>query len=202
MNHIIPFERFQKAREFYSSEGYTEVDLSWTASAGAISLTKPPHAKNFLLDKFDFLVGSGEQSFLDMLNRNELVPNRRYFGTTPCFRDDVEDELHSRYFLKTELFIPLPYSEENERKISISLSFMMYDALRFLEKVSNIGTVIRSIKEYDGHSSQLDIVTEKKGIELGSYGYRRVDKLKMAWMYGTGLAEPRLTAAEKMENEA
>jgi hypothetical protein len=36
-----------------------------------------------------------------------------------------------------------------------------------------------------------DIVEAKTGIELGSYGIREHDNLK--WVFGTGLAEPRLS---------
>jgi len=49
----------------------------------------------------------------------------------------------------------------------------------------------------EGFTTAIDIVTVNSNIELGSYGIGSYENYK--WVYGTGLAEPRLSQAKIYE---
>ena len=49
-------------------------------------------------------MASGEQSFLYLYLKN-FLPKGKYQTVTPCFREEVFDETHTKYFMKNELII-------------------------------------------------------------------------------------------------
>lgn len=169
------------AETFYASKGYQKIEVPWAVDKDVLEITLPKHKKGVdLLSRK--LVGSAEQSYLQMIKKKQLNPGR-YVTTTPCFRDDNEDELHQHYFLKTEL---INFSLEN--KISQSnLDTMMGHALEFFGFFLPVKTLQTGI----GY----DIVDQKFGIELGSYGIRShkfAEGFNVQWAYGTAIALPRL----------
>ena len=97
---------------FYNASGWKQIDLDWTVENKISSITKPLDKKSFFIDEKE-LVASGEQSFLQLMNDNKLKPGR-YCGITPCFRDDEEDYLHSKYFMKVELIDTLKGLTNNQ----------------------------------------------------------------------------------------
>ncbi len=128
------------------------------------------------------LVASGEQSFIQMW-MDGILKKGKWQCATPCFRDEpIIDDLHLNYFFKVELIEVLPADPEK------SLHRMVNDAIRFFRNYVSVEVEDTSI----GH----DIISSG-GIELGSYGYREHGDFK--WVYGTGVAEPRLSYVESEE---
>lgn len=141
-------------------------------------------AINLAVDNFKkagwgaYLVGSAEQGFLHIYD--QLENSRPYMSITPCFRDDKEDELHQRYFMKLELFM---------KGGSYS------DCDFFKEKA---GAFFRSqgVETYTLRTAEnsYDLEALGSGIELGSYYHREIPNYK--WACGTGLAQPRFDIAK------
>ncbi len=173
----IDYGRLANAKEFYSTVGYEFIHLPWVVDVDIANITKPSELRNFYV-KEDVLVASGEQSFLQLSLKENLEPGI-YQGVTPCFRDEgTIDRLHQPYFIKLELFQSIDVNMENlGRMINDAQSFFSIYAIDTVKTITDDG---------------FDINT-KNGIELGSYGIREVNGFK--WIYGTGLAEPRLTNA-------
>lgn len=125
------------------------------------------------------LVGSAEQSFIQMIFDGTLPPGR-YQTVTPCFRSDAQDELHESHFIKLEL-------------IDTANSSSWPDIASIAQDFFSIPTSIVGISD-----KQCDIVSAD--IELGSYGCRRMFK-DVFFAYGTGVAEPRYSLAKKKFQE-
>jgi len=171
----INWSRLMSALNFYNADGWKQIDLEWIVDSEISLITKPSLKKSFFLEEKE-LVASGEQSFIQLMKDGKLKPGK-YCGITPCFRDDQEDYLHSKYFMKVELIDTL----NTDMK---SLEEIIDCAKRFLSNYLDVKVV--KLEDY-----LYDIVEAKTGIELGSYGIREHDNLK--WVFGTGLAEPRLS---------
>lgn len=179
--HIIPRIDYQKIAEaltFYASCGFSEIQVPWVVGYGAYNATKPPLAVD-VPTLHGYLNASGEQSFLElMLNGQRLG---KHICVTPCFREEpVLDRIHHRYFLKAEL-IDTNVSHEN-------LMQMIEHAKQFFEQYLPV-EVIRT----DEQGKAFDIISKNNAIELGSYGIRSYKEF--TWIYGTGIALPRLDTA-------
>ncbi len=179
---MIDYSKISDAINFYKSLGYECLDVPWIVSKKAIDTTLPKGAKDLDTD-LGHLVGSAEQSFIELALRKEMKIGR-FLACTPCFRDDPVDELHKKYFLKVELidflgYSPLKSFSDRDKNMSLVLS----DAKRFFSRYLDI----RELRTDSG----IDIVSGAEGIELGSYGIRGTDDF--SWVYGTGVAEPRLS---------
>lgn len=185
--------RLAQAKEYYEEKGYKYVDLPWIVHSKAVDVTIPKDKKRFdvMLNSehpqhgswttkpIGSLIGSGEQAFIQ--NIDALDDSGQYQTITPCFRDDEEDELHQRQFMKLELFRLLGQEESaNECLFKMAWDARFY----FAQTTSN-----DLIETQDG----FDI--EVNGIEVGSYGIRSFEGHR--WIYGTGLAEPRFSIALK-----
>jgi len=174
-----------KAIKYYKSLGYKEVELPWTASKEAIEATLPPQGLPISSD-IGMLVGSAEQSFLDRIVMRQQEGGRflgKYQATTPCFRNEIEDSLHKKYFMKTELF-------NNETVTGEELQKMIAHALNFFDSLNlDVDFMVDPTGDH-----MFDILEEQTGIEVGSYGIRHHEKFG-SWIYGTGIALPRLDSA-------
>lgn len=192
MTPIINYKRLGKASQHYENLNYRYVEAPWFASLEASRLTLPPDRELWYVKKGgdvveEPLVGSAEQSLLDMVLRGELTPGS-YQTITPCWRDEEVDDLHREYFMKLELMTLLEADATKEKK-ERELQFMVWDACRFLGR-------FLEIKEVEQGDGSIDIVSKRKGYELGSYGIR--EYRGHSWVYGTGLAEPRLSSVIEM----
>jgi hypothetical protein len=176
MENIINYRRFIEALDHYENLGYTYTDVDWTVYPDISVHTKPEHHKDFFVED-KVLVASGEQSFLQKIEDEDL-PKGRYCAITPCFRDDIEDSLHGKYFMKLELI-------ETKDVNGVILHSMVTDAFNFFKNYINC----KIVKNYDGSIDIVGMVKDKE-CELGSYGIRTFKD--NAYIYGTGLAEPRL----------
>jgi hypothetical protein len=171
------------ANFFYQLKGFKYIDSPWLVCGSAIDTTTPSKSERFTI-KNKFLVGSGEQSFIDMIINGKLEPGR-YCTTTPCFRDEIEDELHQIYFMKTELIDTFDVSQNSLQRI-ISI------CKEFFETYTTVD-IIKTDRD------QFDIIDKKTEIELGSYGIRNTREF--SWIYATGVAEPRLSKVLSKNNK-
>jgi len=109
----------------------------------------------------------------------DSIPKGQYQTITPCFRDDEEDYLHSKHFMKNELIkTDVVNSNTLLDIVLVSLEFFR----KYLPEAYHVTT-----------DEGFDILYRDD--ELGSYGIRQTVFLK--WIYGTACAEPRLTKIMK-----
>lgn len=183
---MINYRHLADSIDFYLKKEYQRIETPWWVPREIANVTKPPGVEDYHLPLNDkVLVASGEQSFLNLANKGQL-PAGKFQTTTPCFRNETQDLLHRKHFIKNELI--------NTKDITVSsLDEMIENAREFFSNYIEKDK-LEVIKE-DSHLSSInyDIVARVKGekIELGSYGIRQCEFLK--WVYGTGCAEPRLS---------
>jgi len=175
---MINYGIIDDSTEFYEGKGFIRIESPWTVTPQISGITKPPGAKDFsIAEKGKVLVASGEQSFLYLYNKG-FIPKGQFQTVTPCFRDEAFTPLHTKYFIKNEL-IKTDVVNEGELKKLIDTAQEFFN--RWIGKTDvvriNTGGISYDIMYND--------------IELGSYGIRECDFL--TWIYGTGVAEPRLS---------
>jgi len=180
---MIDYGRLHRSIQFYEAKGFKRIESPWTVTKSVSHITKPPDKVDWeILGKNKVLVASGEQSFLYLYLKG-FLPEGKYQTITPCFRDEPFDQLHTKYFMKNELIITDDVTES-------SLLWLISCCRDFLQQ--EIGHKVELIETKDGYDLEYD------GIEIGSYGIRSCEYLK--WIYGTGIAEPRLTMINNIKN--
>jgi phenylalanyl-tRNA synthetase alpha subunit len=184
----IDYQILADSTEFYELRGFKRIETPWTVTEAVSQITKPEFkSETFTLDKKKkVLVGSGEQSFLYLYLKG-FLPKGRYQTITPCFREEVFDFTHTKYFMKNELIITDDNIDHYSAKGLASIAFAFYSEYFNPDDLEIVETE-------DG----FDIMYEK--YELGSYGYRECEFLK--WIYGTGVAEPRFSNVLKLYKNA
>jgi seryl-tRNA synthetase len=177
---MIDYGKISEAIKYYKHHGFKYMEVPWVVEQSTAKITMP-EGKIPIDCMFGTLVGSSEQSFLQLVKDKKLSigDNSRYMACSPCFRNDLEDDIHQKYFMKVELFLPNHENDEQEN---------LQKVLQLCNKFFNRYIPAKVIKTDEGY----DIVTENKEIELGSYGIRNYNDLH--WIYATGLAEPRLSS--------
>jgi hypothetical protein len=178
MTNKINYQIISSAIEFYSNRGYQYIEVPWLVDQEIDDITKPSDRNSLTVPHWGKnLVASGEQSFYQLLSD---LDNGYYMCVTPCFRDEDEDSTHRPYFMKLELISIGGFTDS-----------LIEDASDFFctyFKDENIADI-----EVDG-ARDLGFTSETVDfIELGSYGTRVVDGVKIT--YGTGVAEPRMSHA-------
>jgi hypothetical protein len=171
---VIDYQKIADAITYYKKLNYQYIEVPWFVSKNSIDITKPPSAKYFNTFAGQ-LVGSGEQSFLEI---RRTLKKGFYQCVTPCFRDeDITDKYRRTYFLKLEL-IEIGSLDKDK-----SVDSMLQQANKFFEKYHPTNEIQTDIG--------FDLMINN--IEVGSYGYREYNGF--LWIYGTGIAEPRLSQA-------
>lgn len=175
---MIDYSILHESTLFYESKGFKRIESPWTVTKEISGITKPPEVMDYeIIGKNKVLVGSGEQSFLYLYLKGFLPPGN-YQTITPCFREEIFDFLHTKYFMKNELIV-------TEDTSKISLIRVVETAIEFFSKYLEPGLIA---DHWDGEDN-VDLLYD--GIEIGSYGIRSCNFLK--WIFGTGAAEPRLS---------
>ncbi len=185
MPPIIDYGRLGAAIAFYQEKGYRLVEVPWAVRPEVVALTCPNPKYTGIVDHLGAMVGSAEQSFLQMEIDGLLEPGK-YVACTPCIRlGDHEDDLHFPYFMKVEL----------------------YSNVGILDYLKMLGHAGECFRRFGASKDDLSVEQTEdgydinvKGIEVGSYGLRKVlapgsTERTIAWAYGTGLAEPRFGQA-------
>ena len=185
---MINYENLHKSTLFYEEKGYKRIESPWTVTEAIIDITKP----FFVNDKYKIetkrkcLVASAEQSFLYLYLKG-FLPKGKFQSITPCFRDEIFDQTHSKYFIKNELIVTDNVTEEQLQKVIGHAYNFFCEMFPEKENFLKIKT-IETNRAYD---------IEFKGIALGSYGIRECDYL--SWIYATGCAEPRLSYCQNLK---
>lgn len=175
---LIDYRRLAEAVSFYEGRGFSYLEVPWVASAASVAVTLPPKKQAFSLGDAGVLVGSAEQSFIELIRQGITVEKR--CAITPCFRDDAEDDLHQKYFIKLELCDYCPQGEDSQI-LRQKLDEMIVLARDWHARAFQVS--------FEETAEGTDIVCARTGIELGSYGLRPLDRGVL--IYGTGHAEPR-----------
>lgn len=202
------YDNISQALKFYQERGYVYFDdVPWRVGREAYYATKPDGAIDAVIDvppgasfgEDRYLVASGEQSFIQWMLRGYHL--KRAVCVTPCFRwESMTDTLHHDHFMKVELI--------NAHDVdSGHLIDMIADARSFFQ---DMGISVRVVATPERGPDSYDIVEKGSRYELGSYGIRRVtlplrnpnytgliEERELAWIYGTGCAEPRLETAKQ-----
>lgn len=184
----IDYVLLSNALNYYIHKGYKYVEAPWLVESRYIKMTLPDNAQAISIQQpsrpleSPFLVGSAEQSLISL----DLKPDR-YVAVTPCFRDEeFHDILKQPYFMKIELFDNR--CGDDAQKAHKHMLELLRDAHQVMcEYTTNDLTRITTDIGYD-------LVLDS--VEIGSYGVRSYDDTFYA--YGTGLALPRFTVADKM----
>lgn len=192
---MIDYLKIAESTSFYEERGYKRIESPWAVSNEVAAITRPEEkdaSQDYVIKHNNkTLVASGEQSFLYLALKNFLPPGK-YQTVTPCFRNESFDFTHSKYFMKNELIIT-DGMFTRER-----ILLMAKDAKTFISKY--IPEEALTIDKIDDFSYDINCHVNYKGkekiIELGSYGIRSCEFL--TWIYGTGIAEPRLTRVQKL----
>lgn len=180
MKTKIDYLKINEAINFYEKKGFSYIEVPWFVSKEANDITGRGY--NNFKSQYGYHVASAEQSFLEMILNKELSPGK-YVACSPCFREEVEDETHSKQFMKVELidFLgykkPLKCENKNERYEEI-----LNSAKDFFKKY---------IDFYEEDTEEGVDIVSLEGVELGSYGIRSYKNF--SWVFGTGVAEPRLS---------
>lgn len=172
---MINYKLIHDSIEYYEKAGFSRIEAPWTVSEYVDNLTKPPGIASFQLKHNNkCLVASGEQSFL-YLYLKDFLPKGQFQTITPCFRMESFDYTHTKYFMKNELIKTDVVNWSELTKITDTcLSF-------FKIHIPNVEII----------DTEIGFDIEYKGLELGSYGIRNCEFLE--WIYGTGMAEPRMS---------
>lgn len=180
----IDYGRLERALRYYELCGFEYVELPYTASQQAIQMTFDGNYSSQILPNGAVLVGSGEQAFCDLLLQGKLKLNEKYMGLTPCFREEeIYNDIHRPYFLKLELYSPVPSIKAGHEY----MNFFSSISKRFFQ--SEIESNLSISKTHTPNSIDLNL----NQIEIGSYLVNTSNKF--CWACGTGLAEPRFSAA-------
>jgi hypothetical protein len=180
-NYPIDYTKIAKAIDFYKDKGFEYIEVPWDTP-------KKYQQSTFIgedfapIDNDRHLVGSSEQSFIYLLDNN-FIKSKPYISCSPCFRAGEIDILHQEYFMKVEIFEPLDFSSNRLKEI---LNF----GIEFFSQYLHVEFLPTGENMYDIVSSQC--------IELGSYGIREYNG--KTWIYGTAIAEPRLSKAILLES--
>lgn len=178
----IDYILLAKAVDFYLKNSYFQIETPFAIPEFYHYYTKPHNDQTFVLKDGIFnhdrheLVGSAEQGFIYMLLNNQLDLSKKLFSVTPCFRADNYDKLHQPWFMKLELF----HYSSNENDLMNMLQLVKH----FYEQQTTLPV---NIKQTGNHCYDLEI----NNIEVGSYGFRKVEDY--TFIYGTGLALPRFS---------
>lgn len=198
--NCIDYSKISSATSFYSDHGYNRIEVPWWVTSDIANITKPGHiseSNNYRLSvNGKCLIASGEQSFLYLANKGQLLPGR-YQTITPCFRNEEYDQYHSKHFMKLELINLLENGTRVNQEMVIDIA---NTAFKFFQTHMPLHVDKLSIVETDDidpigvcWTRQLDIMMKinDEYVELGSYGARSTSFAQ--WIYGTGIAEPRFS---------
>ncbi len=173
---MIDYGRIDRSIKYFEVEGISRIESPWTVTKAVSAITKPPGKVDWeIVGKDKVLVASGEQSFLYLYMKG-FLPKGRFQTITPCFREEVFDVTHTKYFIKNEIIITDTVNDD-------TLMWLIRKCKSFFEKELKKDVLI--VKTEDGYDLEVD------GIEIGSYGMRKCDYLE--WIYGTACAEPRMS---------
>lgn len=182
---MIDYKILAEAIKYYKRRDYVEVNMPWYVKENIHNITFEVNKSKWQLPSGDILLGSAEQGFINQMINHNL--EGKFQATTPCFREDIVDELHQEHFIKTELFI----NESDD--FNRTLDKMLGDVFSFIAQYVEPNRINFVDTSLETGERSLDI--EVDGIEVGSYGIReyQFEGEVYTWVYGTGIALPRFS---------
>ena len=175
----ISWQFLTQALAHFEAQGYAYVEAPWTVRRDITEITFPNAYEAMGAGEND-LVGSAEQSLIQLMFDNQLKAGK-YVALTPCFRqEDKITETHRPYFMKVELF-------DSVTPDAASLENMVQQCLSFFKTLCPAEDQLEVLQTPEGFDIMLN------GIEVGSYGVKTHNT--HTWLCGTGLAEPRFSVA-------
>lgn len=187
---MIDYGKIVSALNHYRSHGYTQIEIPWCVTPEVNLVTFPDWLdRKEISCHWGDLIGSAEQGFVQKMV-DGLMPDGRSMAVSPCFRMEASyNELTRPWFMKLELIDFLPTDPTAAR------NRMITDAFSFFSQCGVRPTVIDTCQvPRKGVGNEFDIVAVD-GTELGSYGIRKHGNF--LWVYGTGIAEPRLSVVQE-----
>lgn len=186
---IIDYNLLNKSLKYFSKKGFKQIEVPSIASRETLQGTFKS-SESFKSDN-KFLIGSAEQGFLELYLQNKLTSNQ-LMSVSLCFRNELEDYLHQKEFIKLEL-IYFINSKIDDIDIMFN-SFIVFNLVKnfvlsfIIKKLKIKITDITTAETNDSNSIYSEDILIN-GIEYGSYGIRQFqDKY---YIYGTGIALPR-----------
>lgn len=182
MNLTINADVLAYAQQYYGALGFQSTPTPWLVTKKSYLLTCPEDTIHWESPTGQYHVASAEQGFIELLLNGKLVAQQAQ-STTPCFRMEPDfDSLHWPFFYKLELFSATASKSE-------ALALLHY-AKKLFEQ---LGVTTNKVKT---SSTSWDLIDDRYGIEVGSYGYRHYENI--SWSYGTGLAQPRFDQIKRL----
>lgn len=176
----VNWERLARCLAYYKGIGFSEVSVPWYVAPEISRITCPNEKRTMTIPTHGVLVGSAEQSFL-ALDKAGILGKGCFVAISPCFRnEDFTGRFHQKHFMKVEVY-------DNQTVTTNRMEQLVDYARAFFKTECDPGMDLSRLNTDDG----VDIILN--GVEIGSYGVREMDGLQ--WVYGTGLAEPRFSAA-------
>ncbi len=97
---MINYLNIHDSTVFYENLGFKRIESPWTVSKYVSEITRPEEKIDYqMVHNKKVIVASGEQSFL-YLYLKSFLPLGKFQTVTPCFRDELFDETHTKYFIK------------------------------------------------------------------------------------------------------
>lgn len=175
MNANINYKMLSEAINFYKKLGYEYIEVPWVVDEQFDAMTRPEDKLPLVVDVWGKnLVASGEQSLLSITSK---LSAGKYVCLTPCFRDEVDDDIHSRHFMKVELM---------HYNIDVDRFQLMNDAMKFYK------TYLPEDK-LTFANGDIMIKVGDDFFEVGSYDITDYSNQDHTIRFGTGLAEPRFS---------
>lgn len=195
---VIDYGKLAHALQFYQDLGYEYIEVPWIVPQEIVEITRPQDAVTTKVvvgedEKLGSFVSSAEQSFMYLMSQDKLTKGKPYVTVSPCFRHgDTVSPYHFSTFMKVELFKWVKWEDRD------AYEEMVEDALSFM---SSYCSILETHENCDTYVT--DIETANHCIELGSYFFRKeeISGQEYCWVYGTGIAEPRLSQAIKTEQK-
>lgn len=209
---IQAYKNLTIALEYYSKEFEFMAEIPWIVgtktlshtNSGARILPTTGFRHNFN-DSPQGLIGSAEQGFVELWKSGNVLPEKA-MAISPCFRyEPIDDTLHQQCFMKVELIHFLDTADYDV--VQLEIENMVYAAMGFFKHLCpesrrhnlNIKKIPPKIVRVGiDIPSRFDI--QYTDIELGSYGSRVLPGVDRAYIYGTGLAEPRFSIAMAIDD--
>lgn len=205
MNSHIDYHLLSQAIKIYHDLNYKQIEVPWLVGHEAYRVTTPHERSGFELiavvrpshKQPACPIASAEQGFIQLMLDGALLPGE-YMSVSPCFRDEPTLDLyHQTTFIKLELCRYLGRDDDvpSLKQINQYLNSIRLDAMHVHKLLTGEFPQVTS-RTLDSVSFDL----EYNGIEVGSYGYRCYND--HCWIYGTGLALPRMSLALKTDRKA
>jgi hypothetical protein len=173
----IDYSLLGSSLRYYIDLGYQYVEAPWVCGLDTIKQTCPNESKILKCSTQTGLVGSAEQGLLEMVSWGNIFDNP-VVACGPCFRlGEPDTPYHQDHFMKIELGVMANSIEYAE----LCCKNFIRDAVGLFSQYTDV-TVVPTDDGFD---------CEVNGIEIGSYGVRKIDQ--GYWVYGTGLALPRFS---------